>query len=100
MITVVTMVLSKATSGWPAEVAVNVLIVLAAIYLIHGMGLIHGIVAAKKMHVGWLIAVYIMAFIMPQSTLLVAAGAFTDSWIDIRARLTKPPNGRNPGLGP
>lgn len=100
LITVVIMALSKATSGWTAEAAANVVIVMAAIYLIHGMGLIHGIVAAKKMHVGWLITVYAVTFIIPQSTILVAAGAFTDSWIDIRARLTKSQNGGNSGHGP
>lgn len=77
---------------WPAEVAANILIVLVAVYLIHGMGLVHGIVAAKDLHVGWLITVYAVTFIVPQSTLLLAAGAFADSWIDIRNRIKKPDN--------
>ena len=84
---------SMAASGWIAEVAANVLIVLVAVYLVHGMGLIHGIVAAKGLRAGWLITVYVVTFILPQSTLLVAAAAFADSWMDIRARIKKSDKG-------
>ena len=87
------LVASMVTSGWVAEVTANVLIVLVAIYLVHGMALIHGIVAAKGLRAGWLIAVYVVTFILPQSTLLVAAAAFADSWMDIRARIKKSANG-------
>ena len=85
----VALAVSMAASGRAAEVGANILIVLVAVYLVHGMGLIHGIVAAKRMHVGWLITVYVVTFVVPQSTLLLAAGAFADSWMDIRARLAK-----------
>jgi hypothetical protein len=53
------------------------------------MGLLHGIVAAKGIHVGWLITVYALTLILPQSTLLLAVAAFADSWVDIRARIKK-----------
>ncbi len=89
LLTAAALLLSSVGSGWPAQVASNVLIVLVAIYLIHGMGLVHGIVALKKIHVGWLITVYALTFILPQSTLLLAAGAFADSWLDIRGRIRK-----------
>jgi hypothetical protein len=88
-LTAAALAVSMMASGRAGEVAANVLIVLVAVYLVHGMGLIHGIVAAKRMHVGWLITVYVVTFIVPQSTLLLAAGAFADSWMDIRARLAK-----------
>lgn len=89
LLTVVALAVSMMASHRPAEVAENVLIVLVAVYLMHGMGLVHGIVAAKSLHVGWLIAVYAVTFILPQSTLLLAAGAFADSWLDIRSRIQK-----------
>lgn len=89
LLTAAALAVSMAASGWAAEVAANVLIVLVAVYLVHGMGLVHGIVAAKGIHVGWLITVYAITFILPQSTLLLAAGAFADSWMDIRARIRK-----------
>ncbi|MEJ2567081.1 MAG: DUF2232 domain-containing protein [Gammaproteobacteria bacterium] len=90
LLTVVALAVSMVAPQWPAEVAANVLIVLVVVYLMHGMGLVHGIVAAKGLHVGWLIAVYVATFILPQSTLLLAAGAFADSWLDIRKRIKKP----------
>jgi len=89
LLTLGTLAVSMMGSGWFGEVAANVLIVLVTVYLVHGMGLVHGIVAAKGLHVGWLIAVYAVTLILPQTTLLVAAGAFADSWMDIRARIRK-----------
>jgi hypothetical protein len=58
LVTLGTLVVSTMASGWLAEAGANVLIVLAAAYVLHGLGLLHGIVAAKGIHVGWLIAVY------------------------------------------
>lgn len=82
-------VVSMAASGWAAEVAANVLIVMAAAYLLHAMGLLHGVMAAKGIHVAWLITVYAISLIVPQAVLLFVAAAFIDSWMDIRARLIK-----------
>jgi len=96
LLSLAALVASMATSGWLAEVASNVLIVLVVVYLVHGMGLIHGIVAAKGLRAGWLIAVYVVTFILPQSTLLVAAAAFADSWTDIRTRIKKSDQGGRP----
>ena len=93
LLSLAALVASIVTSGWTAELATNVLIVLVVVYLVHGMGLIHGIVAAKGLRAGWLIAVYVVTFILPQSTLLVAAAAFADSWMDIRARIKKSDKG-------
>lgn len=89
LVTVGTLALSMMASGWLAEVSANALIVLVAAYLLHGLGLLHGIVAAKGIHVGWLITVYAFTLILPQSTLLLAVAAFADSWMDIRARIKK-----------
>jgi hypothetical protein len=96
VLSLVALMASMMASGWLAEVATNVMIVLVVVYLVHGMGLIHGIVAAKGLRAGWLIAVYVVTFILPQSTLLVAAAAFADSWMDIRARIKKSDKGGRP----
>ena len=93
LLTMVALVVSKMGSGWFGEVSANVLIILVTVYLVHGMGLVHGIVAAKGLHVGWLITVYAVTLILPQSALLLAAGAFADSFMDIRTRI------RNAGKG-
>ena len=89
LVTIGAVAASIAASGWFGEVAANVLIVLVAAYLVHGLGLMHGIVAAKQIHTGWLITLYAVTLILPQSSLLLAAGAFADSWMDIRARIKK-----------
>lgn len=89
LVTLGTLAVSLAASGWPAEVADNAMIVIVAAYLLHGMGLLHGVVAAKGIHIGWLLTVYALTLILPQSTLLLAAAAFVDSWMDVRARLKK-----------
>ena len=86
---VATLAVSMSASGWLGEVAANALIVIGAAYLLHGLALLHGVVEARKIHVGWLIAVYALTLILPQSSLLLAAAAFVDSWMDVRARLKK-----------
>lgn len=78
-----------AGDGWLGEVAGNALIVIMAGYLLHSLGLMHGVAEIKGINVGWLIAVYAMTFILPQSALLLAAAAFVDSWMDIRARIRR-----------
>jgi hypothetical protein len=82
-----TLAVSVAASGWPAEVAANAMIVIVAAYLLHGMGLAHGVVAAKGINVAWLISLYALTLILPQFSLLLAAVAFADSWTDIRGRI-------------
>jgi hypothetical protein len=80
---------TMAGSGWLEEVSANILIVVVAAYLLHGLSLLHGIVAAKKINIGWLISVYALTLLLPQSSLLLAAAAFVDSWMNVRARLQK-----------
>ena len=87
--TLVVMVLTAVGSQWSSEVAANLLTVAAIAYLVHGLGLLHGVVAARHINVGWLIGVYAVTFLWPPSTLLLGAAAFVDSWMDIRARLPK-----------
>ncbi len=87
--TLAILVTSMTAAGWLGEVAANALIVVVAAYLVHGLGLLHGIVAAKNINVGWLISVYAVTLLLPQSSLLLAAAAFADSWMDIRARIIK-----------
>lgn len=87
--TLAVMALSAVGGEVTTEVAANVLTVMATAYLLHGFGLLHGVVAARGINVGWLIGIYALTFLWPPSTLLLGAAGFVDSWMDIRARLPK-----------
>lgn len=56
--------------------------------LIAGLGLIHGIVGARKMSVQWLVLFYIaLVLLSPSLMLLLLILAFVDSWLDFRGRI-------------
>lgn len=93
VVTLVALLVSLTGSDWLSEMAANVLIVTVAAYLVHGLGLIHGFVAAKGLNVGWLLGMYGLTLLLPQTSLLLAAAAFADSWLDIRTRMGKGKNG-------
>ncbi len=69
-------------SGLAAQSAMLLLVP----YLFAGLAVLHGLVAASGRGRGWLVAVYIMLLILPQATLLVAAGGLLDTWMDFRRR--------------
>ncbi|BES72611.1 hypothetical protein RE428_36290 [Marinobacter nanhaiticus D15-8W] len=56
--------------------------------LIAGLGMIHGIVGARKMSVQWLVLFYIaLVLLSPSLMLLLLILAFVDSWLDFRGRI-------------
>src|SRR3569623_887288 len=72
------------------EIAANMIIVMVAVYLLPGLGLLHGVVAAMGAHPAWLAGIYVLGvFVLPQLALLLATLAFADSWVDFRGRLQK-----------
>ncbi len=86
--------LAAMVSGGFAGFAVNLLILMIAVFSIHGLAMVHGIVGLTKAHKGWLYALYIsMLFIPPQIMVVLAALGFTDSWIDFRSRIRQRPAG-------
>ncbi|HFD91800.1 MAG TPA: hypothetical protein ENJ22_00760 [Gammaproteobacteria bacterium] len=91
---VVAIVLAAVASGGIDGFAVNLLIVAVAVFSIHGLAMIHGVVGLTQAHKGWLYALYIaMLFIPPQVMVVLAALGFTDSWIDFRARIARRSSG-------
>ncbi len=88
---------SLLSSGKLQELAANMMIVLVVVYLLHGLALVHGLVAAKGMRTAWLAGIYVLSlFILPQLALLLATAAFVDSWLDFRGRLS---GNKTPGDG-
>jgi len=48
---------------------------------------IHSLLKQNSRGSGWLIAVYVLLAVVPQATLLLAAGGLVDTWVDFRPRL-------------
>lgn len=98
IVTLVILAISLLTMDRLHEIAVNMIIVLVAVYLLPGSGLLHGIVAAKGVHTAWLAGIYLLGvLVLPQLALMLATAAFADSWADFRGRLQKKHD--EPGAG-
>jgi len=79
------------------EVSHDIFIVVIAAYMLHGLSLAHNVVTTMGMHGAWLIVIYLMMVFLPPARVLMAAGGFADSWVNLRTRI-KPPGGhRDPG---
>jgi len=74
--------------GAISSMAGDMLIVLLSLYMLQGLALAHAVVAMKKLHIAWLVGLYILAFVvLPQLMLAVAAVGLLDTWVDLRQRL-------------
>ncbi|MDH5484833.1 MAG: DUF2232 domain-containing protein [Gammaproteobacteria bacterium] len=63
--------------------------VVLALYLLQGMAVVHGIMDLRQFATGWLFALYVMIFMLPHLVILpLAVFGLTDTWVDIRRRLT------------
>ncbi len=68
----------------------DLMILVVALFSIHGLALVHGVTAMTKMGRGWLIALYIgMMLVPPHLAMMLAMVGFIDCWVDFRARLRK-----------
>ncbi len=65
----------------------DLIVVVMTLFMIHGLGLLHGIVAAKGISGGWLVAVYILMVILPQLAFLLAIAGLLDSQFDFRSKI-------------
>ena len=73
-----------------SALAIEILIIAVAIFMLQGLALAHGIVAQLEMKVGWLVALYILLFfLLPQMFVLLAAFGIIDNFVDFRRKLAK-----------
>lgn len=82
-------VLALAMSGATgAGLVVNLLPLLLVAWILAGLGLAHGWVAARGMSGGWLIVMYVLLlFLLPQLFMpLLIVMAVLDTWLDFRGR--------------
>ncbi len=78
----------------PGPIA-DFLIVLAPLLLLQGLAVVHHIHHARRAHLGWLVALYVlMVFFVPHVELILACLGLVDIWLDIRARVPARPGGQ------
>ena len=86
LLTLAAMIFAQLASGGVRDMAAQAVMIMLVPYLFAGLAVIHGLVAGAGRGRGWLIAVYVLLAILPQSTLLLAGGGLLDTWIDFRRR--------------
>jgi len=89
VITLGIMLVARFTGGDVSEFAAQLSMIMLVPYLLVGLAVIHALLKRKGLGGGWLVAVYVLLAIIPQATLLLAAGGLLDTWIDFRRRLAR-----------
>ncbi len=82
-------VIALVASGTIGNVAKDMLWVLGVIYLLPGLGVLHNWIGKTGNPTPWLVGLYILLVFIPHVTVMVAALGWTDTWINIRARIGK-----------
>ncbi len=87
---VVVLLLSLVDRGVIGALATDLAMVGVVLYLFQGLALIHGMVAAFRANIFWLVGLYaLMVLASPQMVLLLSAMGFADTWFDFRAHFPK-----------
>jgi hypothetical protein len=89
LLTLGVMLLAQLTEGTGSEFAAQLAMILLVPYLLVGLAIIHGLMHQAGLGRGWLVAVYVLLGLVPQSMLLLAGAGLLDTWIDFRRRLSR-----------
>ena len=89
LVTLGIMLIARFTDGTVSEFGAQLAMIMLVPYLLVGLAVIHTLLKRKGRGGGWLVAVYVLLAIVPQATLLLAAGGLLDTWIDFRRRLAR-----------
>jgi len=81
------MIFTQFTRSPASDMAAQGVLVLLVPYLFAGLAVLHGLVARHGRGKGWLIAVYALLGIIPQTALLLSGLGLIDTWVDFRRRL-------------
>jgi len=81
------MVVTQFIQGPASDMAAQGVLVMLVPYLFAGLAVLHGLVALHGRGKGWLIAVYALLGIIPQTALLLSGLGLVDTWVDFRRRL-------------
>ena len=86
LITLGIMLLARFTDGDVSEFAAQLAMIMLVPYLLVGLAVIHALLKRNGLGGGWLVAIYVLLAIVPQATLLLAAGGLLYTWNDFRRR--------------
>ncbi len=82
-------VLASLGLGPFSDFALQLALVVMVPFILVGLAVIHATLAAHGVHRGWLIALYLLAGLLPQTLLMVAVAGMLDPWLDLRRRSRK-----------
>jgi hypothetical protein len=81
------MIVTQFIQGPASDMSAQGVLVMLVPYLFAGLAVLHGLVARQGRGKGWLIAVYALLGIIPQTALLLSGLGLVDTWVDFRRRL-------------
>jgi hypothetical protein len=87
LVTLAVMLAARLTQGTFSDFSAQLAMIMLVPYLLVGLAVIHSLLKQSGRGGGWLIAVYVLLAVVPQATLLLAAGGLVDTWVDFRRRL-------------
>ncbi len=88
MLSAVTLLLAGIGHLGPVPVATELAFILAVLFFLQGIALMHALTFRQGMSSFWLVGMYVLlALAMPQMFLLLATIGVIDAWADIRSRL-------------
>ena len=83
-----TVVLAASGHLGPVPLATELAVILAVLFFLQGIALMHALTRRQGMNSFWLVGMYVlMALALPQMFLLLATIGVIDAWADIRSRL-------------
>lgn len=87
LLAVAVLAVTGVQAAGPTGALLDVLFVATMVYMFQGLAVAHGYVAARKLSVGWLVALYVGVFLAPPyAVMLLAAVGLSDAALDYRAR--------------
>ncbi len=81
-------VANYAASGILAELAGNLAVVFAGMFLMQGLAICHAVAARKGLHLAWLVGLYVLMLLLPQLMLLLTLLGLIDTWANFRGRVS------------
>lgn len=90
--TLVVFLVATVSSGVISEVAWNIAIILFMLYVFIGAAIAHALIATTKLKHFLLPVFYLLPFVFPQIVLPVAIIGISDTWLNLRKKITPPPS--------